>query len=210
MSAPAIGGRVVTWAATAADLPVMTGLAAAAIEELLGPLLDDAQLAASRRIMGIDSTLVADGTYLVAEVDGRVAGCGGWSRRATLYGGDHSPGRDAGATTWLDPRTDAARIRAMYTAPAFARRGVGRRILEASVDAAAGAGFRRVELLATAAGLPLYEACGFTPVEHVVETAGGAPVALVRMERRLAHVRRVPTRVRPQQRRGPLAGVRRR
>jgi GNAT superfamily N-acetyltransferase len=171
-------------AATLADLPVLASLAEAAIEALLGPLLDGAELAASRRIMGIDSALVDDGTYLVAEVDGEVAGCGGWSRRAVLYGGDHSPGRGI-EPVWLDPRTDAARVRAMYTAPAFARRGVGRRILEASVDAAAAAGFGRVELLATAAGLPLYEACGFTPVEHVVEAAGGAPVRLVRMERRL-------------------------
>lgn len=83
--------------------------------------------------MGLDTQLVEDGTYLVVEADGVKAGCGGWSRRATLYGGDTSPGRDAAL---LDPAKDAARVRAMYTHPAFTRRGVGRLVLSLCEDAA--------------------------------------------------------------------------
>jgi GNAT superfamily N-acetyltransferase len=96
------------------------------------------QIAASRMIMGLDTQLIEDGTYYVATVGGELAGCGGWSRRNTLYGGDHSPGRDAAL---LDPARDAARIRAMYTHPAFARRGVGRLILAVCERAAVAAGF---------------------------------------------------------------------
>ena len=112
--------------ATRADLPALTALMAAAIGELQRGFLSEDQIAASRAIMGLDTQLIDDGTYFVVLEGAAVAGCGGWSRRATLYGGDHSPGRDAAL---LDPATDAARVRAMYTAPAFARRGVGRLIL---------------------------------------------------------------------------------
>src|SRR5688572_18039275 len=94
---------------------------AAAIEELQKPFLSQAQIAASKVIMGLDTLLVEDGTYFVIEQDGAMAGCGGWSRRATMYGGDNTPGRNAAL---LDPKTDAAKIRAMYTHPAFVRRGV--------------------------------------------------------------------------------------
>ena len=81
--------------ATRADLPTLALIANTAIDELLSQALGPQELAASRMIMGVDTRLVDDGTYLVAEIDGEIAGCGGWSRRATLYGGDHSPGRDA-------------------------------------------------------------------------------------------------------------------
>lgn len=164
--------------ATRADVAELEPLVAAAIGELQRGFLDDDQIASSRAIMGIDTQLVDDRTYYVVELAGRLAGCGGWSRRATLYGGDHTAGRDAAL---LDPTTDAARVRAMYTHPAAARRGVGRLIL-ALCEAAAGAeGFRRLELMATLAGRPLYEACGFTAIEDVVDHSGGAPVPLVRM-----------------------------
>src|SRR5215217_3016153 len=149
--------------ATTADIPALTVLMTSAIGELQRGFLSEAQIAASRKLMGLDSQLVADGTYFVIEdADGRIAGCGGWSRRATLYGGDHSPGRDAAL---LDPATDPARIRAMYTAPGFVRRGVGRRILELCEAAAAAEGFTRLELMATLSGRPLYEVYGFRPVE---------------------------------------------
>lgn len=96
--------------ATPADLPALTALMDAAIGELQRGFLDEAQIAASRRLMGLDIQLVADGTYFVVQDGEGIAGCGGWSWRATLYGGDHSPGRDAAL---LDPATDAARVRAM-------------------------------------------------------------------------------------------------
>jgi GNAT superfamily N-acetyltransferase len=132
--------------------------------------------------MGLDTQLVDDGTYFVVEQDGAVAGCGGWSRRATLYGGDRSPGRDAAL---LDPARDAARVRAMYTHPAFARRGVGRLILSLCEAAARAEGFMRVELVATLAGEPLYRACGYQATERFVDDRGGSAVPLVRMSKAL-------------------------
>jgi GNAT superfamily N-acetyltransferase len=168
-------------AATPDDLPALQALCADAIDELLSPLLSADQLAASRILMGIDSLLVEDGTYFVVEAGGTVAGCGGWSRWATAYGGDHTPGR--GEHRRLDPATEPARIRAMYTAPAFARRGVGRRILEECEADAGAAGFRQLELLATVAGRPLYEAVGFRAVAELVDTSAGAPVPLVTMRK---------------------------
>ncbi len=84
------------------------------IDELQKPFLDVAQIAASRAIMGLDTQLIDDGTYFVVEIDGDLAGCGGWSRRATLYGSDQTPGR---SPALLNPATDAARVRAMYTHP---------------------------------------------------------------------------------------------
>lgn len=168
--------------ATPADLPVLTALMDSAIGELQRGFLDTEQIAASRAIMGLDSQLVADGTYFVVEQDGEIAGCGGWSRRATMYGGDHSPGRDAAL---LDPATDAARVRAMYTAPAFARRGVGRLILSLCEAAARAEGFTRVELAGTLSGQPLYEACGYQVIERFEDDRGGAPVPLARMGKAL-------------------------
>jgi GNAT superfamily N-acetyltransferase len=149
-----------------------------AIGELQKPFLDAAQIASSRTIMGLDTQLVDDGTYFVVTADGRLAGCGGWSRRATLYGGDRSPGRDAAL---LDPAKDAARVRAMYTHPDFTRRGVGRLILKLCEEAARAEGFTRAELMATMAGEPLYRACGYQPVERVVDDRGGAGVPLLKM-----------------------------
>lgn len=149
--------------ATQADIPALRGVMNLAIAELLKPFLAPDQIAASHAVMGLDTQLIEDGTYFVVEDDGALAGCGGWSRRATLFGGDHSAGRDAAL---LDPAKDAARVRAMYTHPAFARRGVGRMILEASERAAAAEGFTRVELAATAGGEPLYRVCGYMPVSR--------------------------------------------
>ncbi len=164
------------------DLPALRALADAAIAELQAPFLDARQVAASAALMGIDTQLVADGTYVVVEIDGALAGCGGWSRRATLYGGDATPGRSA---RLLDPATEPARVRAMYTHPAHTRRGVGRHVLAVCEAAARAEGFRRFELMATLAGEPLYRACGYAPIEHVVDERGGAPVPLVRMGKAL-------------------------
>jgi len=150
----------------------------AAISELQKPFLDESQIASSRTIMGLDTQLINDGTYFIVEADGEIAGCGGWSRRATLYGGDLSPGRSAAL---LDPEKDAARIRAMYTHPHYTRKGVGRLVLSLCEDAARAEGFRKVEMMATMAGEPLYRACGYETHERLVDDRGGAPVPLLRM-----------------------------
>ena len=178
MTAPALTHRL----ARREDVPALTRLMDEAISELLKPYLDAAQIAASRLIMGLDTQLIEDGTYFAVEDRGRLAGCGGWSRRATLYGGDATPGRDAAL---LDPAKDPSRVRAMYTHPDFTRRGVGRLILKLCEEAARAEGFRRAELMATMAGEPLYRACGYEPIEAVVERPGGVAVPLLRMGRRL-------------------------
>jgi GNAT superfamily N-acetyltransferase len=164
------------------DLDALRALMDAAIAELQKAFLDDAQIASSRMIMGLDTRLIDDGTYFVVESDGDLAGCGGWSRRATLYGGDHSPTR---SDALLDPATDAARVRAMYTHPRHTRKGVGRLILKLCEDAARAEGFTRVELMATMAGEPLYRACGYVPEEQVMDDRGGAAVPLLRMSKAL-------------------------
>ena len=166
--------------AVLADVPALTVLMDAAISELQRGFLDEAEIASSRAIMGMDTQLIEDGTYFVVESGGDIAGCGGWSRRATLYGGNQTPGRDSHL---LDPTIHPARVRAMYTSPAFARRGVGRLILSLCEAAAAAEGFARLELMSTLAGEPLYTAYGFRPLERVVDATGGAPVPLVRMEK---------------------------
>ena len=167
-------------AATLEDLPALTELMDLAISELQKGFLNDDQISASRFLMGLDTQLVKDGTYFVVEVDGTIAGCGGWSRRATLYGGNQTPGRDAAL---LDPTTDAARVRAMYTHPDFVRRGIGRLILELSEQAAANEGFTQLELMGTMSGVPLYESYGFVAVEEVEDDRGGAPVPFRRMRK---------------------------
>ena len=164
------------------ELAALHALMELAIGELLKPFLNEAEIASSRTIMGLDSQLVKDGTYFVVEEKDVLTGCGGWSRRATLYGGDISPGRDPAL---LDPARDAARVRAMYTHPAFVRRGVGRMILARCEEAARAEGFTRAELVATMAGLPLYLACGYQPVERFADDRGGTPVPLARMVKAL-------------------------
>jgi GNAT superfamily N-acetyltransferase len=166
--------------ATAADLPALAVVMDAAIEELQRDVITPGQIAASRAIMGIDTQLVEDGTYFVVELDGALAGCGGWSRRATLYGSDATPGRDA---RLLDPATEPARVRAMYTHPSFARRGVGRLVLSTCEDAARAEGFRELELMATQSGRRLYAAYGFEAVEDLTDDRGGEPVPLTRMRK---------------------------
>ncbi|MDR9807226.1 GNAT family N-acetyltransferase [Rhizobium hidalgonense] len=154
----------------------------AAIAENQRPFLSPEQIASSRAIMGLDSQLIEDGTYFIIEIDGGLAGCGGWSRRATLYGGDSTSGRNAAL---LDPATDPARIRAMYTHPNVTRRGVGRLIMALCEEAARNEGFRDIEMMATLSGEPLYLACGYRAVERVEDARGGASVPLIRMRKSL-------------------------
>ena len=170
--------------AVPADMPALSALMDAAIRGLLPAFLTPAQVTASFAVMGLDTQLIADGTYFVITLDGAIAGCGGWSRRATLFGGNHTQGRDA---RLLDPKTEAARVRAMYTSPDFARRGVGRRILELSETAARAEGFTKTELGATMGGQPLYEACGYRGIELLqVPTPGGVRVPILRMGKTLS------------------------
>jgi GNAT superfamily N-acetyltransferase len=165
-----------------ADLDALRVLMEAAVSELQKPFLTQSEIESSRTIMGLDTQLIDDGTYFLVEIDGALAGCGGWSRRATLYGGDRSPGRDPAL---LDPAKDAARVRAMYTHPRFARRGVGRLILSLCENAARAEGFARAELMATLAGEPLYRACGYSAVERLTDDRGGVAVPLLRMAKAL-------------------------
>ena len=165
--------------ATASDMEVLTALMNAAIRDLLPQFLSPAQVEASFAVMGLDTVLIEDGTYFVIELGGELAGCGGWSRRATLFGGNHTKGRDA---RLLDPTTEPARVRAMYTSPRFTRRGVGRKVLALCEEAARQEGFSHVELAATMGGKPLYEACGYRPIEAIpVTTPNGVEVPLLRM-----------------------------
>jgi GNAT superfamily N-acetyltransferase len=166
------------------DLPTLHGLVFRAITELQKGFLNDMEIEASHKVMGLDSQLVKDGTYFILEQQGTIVGCGGWSWRATLYGGD--AGIVAREPVALDPSRDAARIRAMYTEPAFARRGVGRRIMQLCEQAAADHGFRKIEMMATLSGEPLYRACGYRPIEHVQSAPiAGIAVPLIRMGKSL-------------------------
>jgi GNAT superfamily N-acetyltransferase len=139
--------------------------------------------AAIRYVFGVDSTLIEDGTYFVVECAEVISGSGGWSKRRTLYGGDQYKRT---ADPLLDPASDAARIRAFFVAPGYARRGIGRRLMETCARAAYEAGFRQLELMATLPGVPLYAAFGFTSHEEKVEqTPEGVSIPFVRMHRRL-------------------------
>ncbi len=163
------------------DLVVLGTVMDAAIGELQRGFLSPEQIAASRAVMGLDRQLVTDGTYFIAMIADDVAGCGGWSRRATLYGGDHSAGLRE--PRLLDPATEPARIRAMYTQPGFARRGVGRALLAHCEAAARAEGFAACELMGTMAGLPLYLSAGYRVIEAIEDDRGGAPVPLRRMRK---------------------------
>ena len=137
---------------------------------------------AIRHVFGPDTQLVRDGTYFVVEdADGALVGCGGWSLRRTLYGGDQAKDVD---DPRLDPATEPARIRAFFVHPGHARRGVASRIMDACVDAARAAGFRSMELAATLPGEPLYRAFGFEAVEPIQSTLpDGVEIRFVRMAR---------------------------
>jgi GNAT superfamily N-acetyltransferase len=170
--------------ATLDDVDELSTLMKASIRHLVGAYLDAARVEASYEIMGLDTQLIEDGTYFAVRCGDRIAGCGGWSRRATMFGGDHSGGR---STRLLDPASEPARVRAMCTHPDFARRGIGTRVLAACEAAAAREGFTTLELVATVAGEPLYAANGFVLVERIeVPTTRGVTVPCARMRRPLS------------------------
>lgn len=165
------------------DIVHIKPLMALSIGRLQTHVLSPAQIEASRDVMGLDTQLITDGTYFVVEAQKLLVGCGGWSFRKTLYGGNHSKGRDA---TRLNPRTDAAKIRAMYTHPDWTRQGIGKRILAHCEQRAKQAGFKRAEMMATLSGVPLYRACGYQTRRNVFDqTSSGVKIPLVEMEKPL-------------------------
>jgi GNAT superfamily N-acetyltransferase len=170
--------------ASAADIPALEGLIARSARGLSAPYYSSEQVESKlRHVFGVDSQLIEDGTYFVVEEAGELIACGGWSRRGTLFGGDQMK---QGPDPLLDPATEPARIRAFFVDPAFARRGLGTDILAACTAAAAGAGFRRLELVATGAGEQLYHAHGFAIAERFeVTLPDGIRVPVARMTKSL-------------------------
>jgi GNAT superfamily N-acetyltransferase len=180
------------------DIPVLRVLIDASVRGLQTRDYTPSQIeSALATVYGVDTQLIADGTYLVAETDSNtgattpvvqspgetltIAGCGGWSKRKTLYGGDQWTGREAAL---LDPQHDAAKIRAFFIHPDWARRGIGSLILEACENAAVTAGFSRFEMGATLTGVPLYQTRGYVALENLeVPLAGGESLPIVRMEK---------------------------
>ena len=169
--------------ATMADLPELRALMTLAIRQVLAAYLDPARVEASFEIMGVYPQLIEDGTYFAVECEDRIVGCGGWSRRATLSGGDDSTNRDARR---LDPEFEPARVRAMYTHPDYVRRGIGRLVLSLCEAAAARERFRSLQLVATVAGEPLFRAYGFSVIERIeVPTSKDLTVPFARMNKQV-------------------------
>jgi GNAT superfamily N-acetyltransferase len=171
--------------AEASDIPALRELIEASVRGLQAGDYSAAQLeSALRTVYGVDTQLISDGTYFAAEeiaVSGTalLVGCGGWSKRKTLYGGDQFAGRE---DSLLDPARDAAKIRAFFVHPEWARRGIGGKILEACETAAGAAGFRRLEMGATLTGVPFYRAKGYVELEAVeAPLEDGLTLPIVRM-----------------------------
>lgn len=159
--------------ATAEDIPALDQLMRQSVRQLSAGYYTERQIDLSLiHVFGIDTQLIADGTYFVAEAvhsdgsESQIAGCGGWSKRRTLYGGDQTK---VGEDNLLDPATEPARIRAFFVDPAFARRGIGRMLIDACEAAARAAGFTHLQLGSTLPGVPLYTALGYQPIKEVAE-----------------------------------------
>ncbi|MBV1909910.1 MAG: GNAT family N-acetyltransferase [Kangiellaceae bacterium] len=169
------------------DVPSIIELMQVSIAENMKSFLTKQEIEAAKETMGVDQTLIQDGTYFIieTEVAGRtiLVGCGGWGKRKTLYGGDHTVGRDDALS---DPSTEPARIRAMYTHPDWTRNGIGGLLLTLGENAAREAGFRTIELGATLAGEPLYVAKGFKEVNReTFIAANGSDNVVIKMSKTL-------------------------
>jgi GNAT superfamily N-acetyltransferase len=171
--------------ATSADIPALRKLIDVSVRVLQRGDYSAEQLdAALGTAYGVDTQLIADGTYYVVEAVGHVrepviAACGGWSMRRTLYGSDHGPYRDSGL---LDPARDAAKIRAFFVHPEWVRRGIASQILQTCENAAYARGFRKFEMGATLTGIPMYAARGYIAGEKIeVPLPNGLSLAVVRM-----------------------------
>lgn len=163
------------------DIPALHALIETSVRQLQAGDYGSEQLdGALGTVLGLDTQLIADGTYFVAEAeDGTLAGCGGWSKRRTLFGSDHAAVRE---DSFLDPAVDAAKIRAFFIHPDHARRGLGSAVLAACEDAARAAGFQRFEMGATLTGVKLFQARGYTVIERVeVPLRNGTSYTVMRM-----------------------------
>ncbi|MGH9526967.1 MAG: GNAT family N-acetyltransferase [Terriglobales bacterium] len=167
------------------DIAAIEALIAASVRELsTGEYSPRQREQALLTAFSVDTRLIADGTYFVAAAGSQLAGCGGWSRRKTLCGGDRHAVRDDG---WLDPATEAAKIRAIFVHPRWARRGLGNQLLRAAEQAAAAAGFTRAEMGATLTGAPLYRRAGYQDLERLeIPIGAGLTLAVIRMGKTLA------------------------
>lgn len=171
--------------ATMADIPRIGPLIEASVRGLSAGDYSPSQMdQALGTWLGLDTQLIMDGTYFVVEAANEpemLAACGGWSRRRTPYGSDHRPGRD---DALLDPAKDAAKIRAFFVHPDWARRGIGSRILKLCEDAARAEGFTRFEMGATLTGISLYRRHGYVERERIdLPLENGAALPIVRMEK---------------------------
>jgi GNAT superfamily N-acetyltransferase len=167
------------------DRPAIGALIGASARGLSRGVYEDRQIESALQtgVFGVDSEMIADGTYLVAEARERIVGCGGWSERRTLFGGDAFGGRESER---LDPAREPARIRAFFVHPDWARRGVGRAILERCETDARAAGYRRLDMMATLPGLGFYRASGYAVDERVEYTMeDGVRIDFVRMSKTL-------------------------
>jgi len=164
------------------DVPVLRQLIDASVRGLQTQDYSPAQIeGALKTVFGVDSQLIADGTYIVAEAEAMIVGCGGWSKRKTLYGSDHWTGRE---DSLLDPASDAAKIRAFFIHPGWARRGVGTLILNACEDAARAAGFTRYEMGATLTGARLFGVKGYVAVKPIsIPLVNGESLPVIHMEK---------------------------
>jgi len=164
------------------EADAVDALMKASTEELFPSFYDAQQTASSvRYIASVDRTLIEDGSYFVFEINGELIACGGWSNRNKLYTGSDEAAEDS---RLLNPMTEPAHVRAMFTRADWTRRGLGTRILEACEAAAKAEGFRRLSLLATLPGVPLYEGCGFQEVHHrLVSLPDGITMDSVEMEK---------------------------
>jgi N-acetylglutamate synthase-like GNAT family acetyltransferase len=171
--------------ATAADAPAIEALMKESARALFPRFYDERQTASGvEHVAVLDPMLIDDGTFFVAEADGRLVACGGWSRRGKLYTGSGAGADDARP---LDPATEPARVRAMFVHADWTRRGLGMAILEACEAAARAEGFRELALMSTAPGVPLYRRYGFEALENVqVTLADGTVLAGVRMRKAIA------------------------
>ena len=171
--------------ASTTDVEAIRELIADSVRGLAKGIYTDAQIELSiRSVFGVDLQLIEDGTYFVAEAGGRIVGCGGWSRRRTLFGAsEYAESRNS---TLLDPASEPAKIRAFFVHPDAARMGIGRAILQRCEAEALAAGFTAAEMMATLPGVPLYEACGYEKHEYQdVNLPDGETIVCVRMSKRL-------------------------